>query len=1440
MYHAKFEWVIKWIFLLLCYGSAIFIFQEGFLLKKTSLSYHSKCEDFPSQRGVCWNKPKYEKAILIVIDALRFDFIDPSNKIVTPYTGKLSIVGELLRKEPQNTLVSKFIADPPTTTLQRLKGLTTGSLPTFIEMANNFDASSIDEDNLIDQLVSVGKNVTFMGDDTWTSLFNGKFNKQYPAPSFDVQDLDTVDNMVLDHLFEEIQANDSTLLIGHFLGVDHCGHRFGPNNRKMSEKLSQMNEALKKVIKMIDNETLLIVLGDHGMSLKGDHGGDSENEVTAGFFAYSKKQLVYGERLLEFIMDKPIKEICSSQSWSLSTALIDQQNDAVVDEALVFALPFVVKNPFKISVAKWSNCIVTVTPERILRINVPRDEKTILKSHIKLKPDILHDQAILQYSDSGHLIFLTRAFGFLDIFDKDGVFLNTLKLSETMTNIFDSINCIQSIVAENADYIDKLYMLQSNGLFTCSHISIDGSAEYIFSMDVNATGYINSFVILPKFNLLVTSSPIVIGKEIGSDAYDYGISVYRGLSEESHAFKLFRESSGIAGKVDAFVGLFSGIKKMCSVISFSVNLENTMMAFLLSNGQVFIADLPSMKIRQLLDPANCFKTNETFFKVGWNMGDEINLLTSTGDLYQDHFDQFIENVIKGESKLSLKNCLNINGVCDGIVSCFEGVDGQDFYPLNRDVVNPNVSFFFLIFSWVFLIYQKMYLMAFSYLKKDINQMKHQYKHKKINLAVKTIKNTTFEVYLKKLLAQKDYAKAKEIAKDQEWFDLDNINKLQWSEAKKADMDSIQILRDTQDKEWVVLECMKCTFNDINFQEQLLLICMEEKDKLDDKLKFGIEHHSAIFEICKEIGPQFYNKSKNTSMLKLGIELLRKQHFELFKSFVQKYESILHPYILVMLTFIPEGVNVERYRDLLPKVNGEDTTLFEYLLSPKYNEVSENEKNLVEESWMAIRNQKLSTYIVYLENSYDTCLTWFIDRILSIDETTGLANYSHSLAKIGKMHGFSELEEYIVLCQYYLTYLLRLNGILSTSLQSFMIMDSSSIGESVIKSMNVNQIIEKMDILVSIFKWFECRHENYKVSDDMTSIMDHYSRNSLKPLHYLYENYPDLLTVENIAKCLCTSGINGKALIDACRDFSMDKNVISALVVFNQHEFRPTLSQVTSAQGKENRAWNLMMLFIKSADCKTALEWESLVNDIFDIRSLLFINILPVEKVNKLLLVEMLDLIESIDAIKIPIALIKDRHEITDCEMAQIILEKSTHFLNMAMPNIHDENLFFAKQLLMLIPDDILKDETAAHRTNLDIVNIALELGSESLPATIQFKKDDTLLKELVLIGDNYKKVKRLGDLSKLLDLKPPVTKAMAICTEQALAKKDASTIRNYIEQLIRTSKNNTTLYCTCKKIWKSNILKERNDDLIACMMLNCSNEMEISETFDIVNGINVK
>lgn len=71
-----------------------------------------------------------------------------------------------------------------------------GGLPTFVDVGSSFGAPALREDNLLAQLRSRGARVALLGDDTWVQLFpdSRAFSHLHPFPSFNVQDLHTVDS----------------------------------------------------------------------------------------------------------------------------------------------------------------------------------------------------------------------------------------------------------------------------------------------------------------------------------------------------------------------------------------------------------------------------------------------------------------------------------------------------------------------------------------------------------------------------------------------------------------------------------------------------------------------------------------------------------------------------------------------------------------------------------------------------------------------------------------------------------------------------------------------------------------------------------------------------------------------------------------------------------------------------------------------------------------------------------------------------------------------------------------------------------------------------------------------------------------------------------------------------------------------------------------------
>uniref|UniRef100_V5EG11 Uncharacterized protein n=1 Tax=Kalmanozyma brasiliensis (strain GHG001) TaxID=1365824 RepID=V5EG11_KALBG len=349
--------------LVLVYTSVgLWLFIKGFLLTRHELSGINECaetverhwtlpgppESFDDAsllnwaetvldprvgKGECRLAPTHKKAVVLIIDALRYDFVAPLPPTTeedstgwTPnpyYHNILSLPAELTAKHGSpayatqkgpSSFLAHFAADPPTTTLQRLKGLTTGTLPTFIEAGANFGSAGtgigqVNEDNWIAQfkrsiLTSSSTQdragLVFAGDDTWSTVFPNLFDAEttWTYDSFNVEDLDTVDRGVESKLLLFLQQNhpdrqvgvhDSwRLLVGHTLGVDHVGHRFGASHSKMKVKLEEMQLLLKNITDAVDEETLVVVMGDHGMDERGDHGGDAELEIGAGLWMYSK------------------------------------------------------------------------------------------------------------------------------------------------------------------------------------------------------------------------------------------------------------------------------------------------------------------------------------------------------------------------------------------------------------------------------------------------------------------------------------------------------------------------------------------------------------------------------------------------------------------------------------------------------------------------------------------------------------------------------------------------------------------------------------------------------------------------------------------------------------------------------------------------------------------------------------------------------------------------------------------------------------------------------------------------------------------------------------------------------------------------------------------------------------------------------------------------
>ncbi|KAG7906358.1 hypothetical protein KL906_004450 [Ogataea polymorpha] len=268
------------------------LFCKGFFPTKVLLSSQD-LENFQSPAPAVYHEPprQFDRAVIMVIDALRADFLFSNES-------QMTFVHELINDG--YALGYTAYSNPPTVTLPRLKGITTGSTPNFIDAVLNIaeeDTSSTlgDQDSWVKQMHASGWKINMFGDDTWLKLFPSYFAKTDGTASFYVSDFTIVDNNVTRHLDYELskegQRNWDCLIL-HYLGLDHIGHKGGPASASMPAKQREMDSIIRRIFESTvkkDENTLFVVMGDHGMNEVGNHGGSSIGEVSAGLLLVSSK-----------------------------------------------------------------------------------------------------------------------------------------------------------------------------------------------------------------------------------------------------------------------------------------------------------------------------------------------------------------------------------------------------------------------------------------------------------------------------------------------------------------------------------------------------------------------------------------------------------------------------------------------------------------------------------------------------------------------------------------------------------------------------------------------------------------------------------------------------------------------------------------------------------------------------------------------------------------------------------------------------------------------------------------------------------------------------------------------------------------------------------------------------------------------------------------------
>lgn len=322
--------------LLLAQFIAVLIFCCGFFPQKNFLKGNA---DFTLEPLVqAKSKPAFDKLVLVVIDALRTDFV--FDKTISNF----SFVHSLLNNGEAWGFTA--FSNPPTVTLPRLKGITTGSTPNFLDAILNVaedDSSSNlkEQDSWLKQFARLGKKMRFFGDDTWLKLFPLEFFQEYEGTnSFFVSDFEQVDFNVTRHVPYQLGTQENwDVLILHYLGLDHIGHKGGARSIFMPKKHTEMDSIVKEIYESVDDNTLVCVMGDHGMNDVGNHGGSSPGETSAALVMISKKLKQFQPPQVQKGVHVPIGQRLQKGEINYDYLTKVQQTDFVPTLAALFNIP---------------------------------------------------------------------------------------------------------------------------------------------------------------------------------------------------------------------------------------------------------------------------------------------------------------------------------------------------------------------------------------------------------------------------------------------------------------------------------------------------------------------------------------------------------------------------------------------------------------------------------------------------------------------------------------------------------------------------------------------------------------------------------------------------------------------------------------------------------------------------------------------------------------------------------------------------------------------------------------------------------------------------------------------------------------------------------------------------------------------------------------------
>lgn len=230
--------------------------------------------------------PAFKRLIYFVIDGMRFDAFVPTTKTGHYFNGMPFVHGESSHKH-----LFMSVAGVPTITTCRVIALMTGAPTTPSDIVSTHLFKRVVIDNFVRAAGAAQRSCALFGDVFWEEAFPSLRRKSSTICSYSKTDQATREDEIFEALVQNLENGPDDFIFAHFISLDSCGHAFGIDHPRTRETIERMDGYLARVYDKMSEDTLLVVLSDHGVTDQGAHGGRSERELASicGFF--SKKEI---------------------------------------------------------------------------------------------------------------------------------------------------------------------------------------------------------------------------------------------------------------------------------------------------------------------------------------------------------------------------------------------------------------------------------------------------------------------------------------------------------------------------------------------------------------------------------------------------------------------------------------------------------------------------------------------------------------------------------------------------------------------------------------------------------------------------------------------------------------------------------------------------------------------------------------------------------------------------------------------------------------------------------------------------------------------------------------------------------------------------------------------------------------------------------------------